>query len=113
MKENFKETIKQRTDKDLEKISTDGVFYSEEERLIALNELELRSGLSKEMAETKQSIELSMEIEEENEEVYKEATKYKSGNPALRVDTFTKAAQKNENAGRHMTVKGTVMKSGT
>ena len=48
MKANFQETIKQKTDKELEIISKDCVFYSEEERLIALKELESRNGLSKE-----------------------------------------------------------------
>jgi len=40
---NFKETIKQKTDKELEIISKDHVFYSEDERLLALKELELRN----------------------------------------------------------------------
>jgi hypothetical protein len=48
MKMNFQETIKQKTDKELETISKDYVFYSEEERLIAYNELELRNGSTKE-----------------------------------------------------------------
>ena len=62
MKANFQETIKQKTDKDLETISKDCVFYSEEERFIALNELEFRNGLSKELLECKKEIEASIEI---------------------------------------------------
>ena len=115
MRENFVETIKRETDKDLEIISEDYVFYSEEERLIALNELEARNCLSKKLIKTKQSLELSMKIEEENEEMlrrHKEATKYKSSNPALNVDTFTKVVQKDENVGQYMTIEGTVKKIG-
>jgi len=61
MKVNFQETIKQKTDKELETISKDYVFYSEEERLIALNELETRSGLSNELLMYKKDLESSVE----------------------------------------------------
>ena len=63
MKVNFKETIKQKTDKELETISKDYAFYSGEERLIALNELESRNGLTKELLICKKNIEASIEME--------------------------------------------------
>jgi len=47
MKLNFKETIKQKTDKELEIISKDYAFYSEDERFLASNELELRKNPTK------------------------------------------------------------------
>jgi hypothetical protein len=62
MKVNFQETVKQKTDKELETISKDYVFYSEEERLIALNELESRNGLTKELLASKNNIESSIPI---------------------------------------------------
>ena len=62
MKANFQEIIKKKTDKELDTISKDCVFYSEEERLIALKELEFRSGLSKETLNYKKDIESSLEI---------------------------------------------------
>jgi archaellum biogenesis protein FlaJ (TadC family) len=62
MKANFQETIRQKTDKELEAISKDYVFYSEEERLIALNELDLRNGLSKELLLRKKEFETSIEM---------------------------------------------------
>ena len=68
MKVNFKETVKQKTDEELEVISKDYVFYSEEERLIALNELELRSDLSDELLNNKRDIEASIEIPEITEQ---------------------------------------------
>ena len=61
MKTNFQETIKQKTDTELKTISKDYAFYSEEERLIALNELEMRNGLSKELLTCKNNIEASIE----------------------------------------------------
>ena len=115
MKVNFRETIKRKTDKNLEIISKDYVFYSEEERLIALNELESRGSLSEETFKTKQSLELSQKIEKEHEEEYekyKESRKYKSSNPALSIDTFTKVAQTGEDVCKHMTIEGTVQKIG-
>ena len=60
MKANFQETIKQKTDKELETISKDYVFYSDEERLIALNELESRNGLADELLMSKKDIEASI-----------------------------------------------------
>jgi len=69
MKANFQETIKQKTDKELETISNDCVFYSEEERLIALNELEFRNGLTKELSNSKKDIEASIEIPTITEQV--------------------------------------------
>ena len=65
MKDNFQEIIKQKTDKELEIISKDYVFYSEDERFIALNELESRNSFTKELLISKQNIELSKEIEED------------------------------------------------
>jgi len=62
MKANFQETVKQKTDKELETISKDCVFYSEEERLIALNELESRNGLTQELLMSKKNIETSIDI---------------------------------------------------
>lgn len=62
MKENFQETVKQKTNKELEIISKDYAFYSEEERLVALNELENRNGLSDELSKNKKSLESSLEI---------------------------------------------------
>ena len=62
MRENFQETIKQKTNKALETISKDNVFYSKEEQLIALNELEYRNSLSKELLLRKKDIESSIEI---------------------------------------------------
>ena len=65
MKANFQETVKQKTDKELETIAKDYVFYSEEERLIALNELESRNNLPKELLISKKDIEYSQEMEED------------------------------------------------
>ena len=62
MKVNFQENVKQKTDKELEIISKDYVFYSEEERLIALNELESRNNLSEELMMSKKGIESSIPI---------------------------------------------------
>jgi len=62
MKANFQEIVKQKTDKELETISKDYVFYSEEERLIALNELESRNGLTKELLASKKDIEASIDL---------------------------------------------------
>jgi hypothetical protein len=62
MKANFQETVKQKTDKELEIISKDYVFYSEEERLVALNELESRNSLSGELLMNKKNIETSLDI---------------------------------------------------
>jgi len=67
MKENFKETIMQRTDRELEIIIKDYAFYSDDERLIALNELEFRNGSTAEISATKKDIEYSKEMEEEAE----------------------------------------------
>ena len=63
MKEIFFETVKQKTDKELEVISKNYAFYSEEERLIALNELESRCQLSEELLKIKKYIEYSKQIE--------------------------------------------------
>ena len=61
MKEDFQETIKQKNDKELEAISKDYSFYSAEERLIALNELECRNGLTNELLTSKKDIEASID----------------------------------------------------
>jgi hypothetical protein len=61
MNDGFQETIKQKTDKELEIISKDYVFYSEEERLVALNELESRNCLSEELLMNKKNIESLIE----------------------------------------------------
>ena len=65
MKENFHEIVKQKTDKELEIIAKDYVFYSEEEQLIALNELESRNRLTEELLISKKDIEYSKEMEED------------------------------------------------
>ena len=65
MKNNFKEIIKQSSDKDLERIATDCVFYSEEERFLALSELENRNNLTEKLQEHKKEIEDSKKMEEE------------------------------------------------
>ena len=61
MKTYFQETIKQKTDKELESIAKDCAFYSAEERLMALEELEFRNSLTKELLEDKKNIESSIE----------------------------------------------------
>ncbi|WP_295936257.1 hypothetical protein [uncultured Alistipes sp.] len=48
MKKNFSETIKRKPDEELAIISKDHLSYSEEERLVALNELQLRNNISEE-----------------------------------------------------------------
>jgi hypothetical protein len=81
MKVNFQETVKQKTDKELEIISKDYVFYSEEERLVALDELESRNSLSEELSMNKKNIESSLEIpiitEQASEAVKSEKRIYK------------------------------------
>ena len=67
MKENFHEVIKTKSDKELEIISKDYVFYSQEERYLALQELEARNGLSKELQISKKNIELEKEVEEDEQ----------------------------------------------
>ena len=62
MKLNFQETIKNKTDRELEIISKDYVFYSEEERLIALSELEIRNSITEESLKRKKEIEVSIGI---------------------------------------------------
>ena len=71
MKLNFQEIVKQKTDKELEIIAKDIVFYSEEERLIAFNELESRNSLTEELLISKKDIEFSREIEGLEETTYK------------------------------------------
>jgi len=89
MKTNFQETIKQKTDKELEIISKDDVFYSEEEQLIALEELERRNSLTKELSMSKKEIESSIEttITEQALEAVKSAKKIYKDN-AIWVGTF-------------------------
>ena len=81
MKVNFQENVKQKTDKELEIISKDYVFYSEEERLIALNELEYRNNLSEELMMSKKDIESSVPIitERASEAVKSAKQIYKDG----------------------------------
>ncbi|MDR2890313.1 MAG: hypothetical protein LBV18_01710 [Alistipes sp.] len=57
MKIGFQENIHQKTDRELSMICKDVSFYSSEERLIALNELERRGALTPEMSESKKFIE--------------------------------------------------------
>ena len=63
MKVNFLEMVKQKTDKELEIISKDCVFYSEKERFIALNELDSRNQLTEELLISKKDIEYSQQNE--------------------------------------------------
>ena len=63
MKDNFLEIVKKSTDEELEIISKDYVFYSEEEQLIALNELNSRNRLTEELLIYKKDIESSIENE--------------------------------------------------
>jgi hypothetical protein len=90
MKANFQKDVKQKTNKELETISKDYVFYSEEERLLALNELESKSNLSDELLISKKSIEASIEvptITEQASETLKSAKRiYKDG--AIWVATY-------------------------
>jgi rhomboid protease GluP len=66
MKHSFQETVKKKTDKELEIISKDYVFYSEDERLIALNELISRNKQDEELVKAKKKIEKSKEFDKEN-----------------------------------------------
>jgi len=68
MKENFEEIIKNKSDKELEIISKDHVFYSAEERLYALDELKNRNKLSDELATEQKQLEESKKDEEEDSE---------------------------------------------
>lgn len=64
MRENFDEIVKNKSDKELEIISKDHVFYSAEERLYALNELENRNKLSGDLAsEQKQLVDAKKDSE--------------------------------------------------
>ena len=62
MKHSFIETVKRKTDKELELISKDYAFYSEEERLVVLNELEARNSLTKELLNYKNNLEIGWVI---------------------------------------------------
>jgi len=77
MKVNFQETIKQKTDKELETIVRDYVFYSEDERLIALKELESRNSMTNDLLMCKKNIESSIGIEPTITEQALEAVKSK------------------------------------
>jgi len=91
MKENFQETIKQKTDRELEVISKDYAFYSEKERFVAIKELEFRNSLTKELLAAKSRIENSIDTEPIITEQVSEAVKsqkgiYKAG--AIWVGTY-------------------------
>lgn len=76
MRENFDEIVKNKSDKELEIISKDHVFYSAEERLYALNELENRNKLSGDLAsEQKQLVDAKKDEEEDSEPRHKIALK--------------------------------------
>lgn len=60
MKQNFEETIGKRSDEDLQRIARDVAFYSGEERLIAIDELERRGVPTEEHGESKKLIEDSL-----------------------------------------------------
>ncbi len=61
MKDNFIETITTKSDSELETISKDYTFYSPEERMFALQELERRNKLINELSKIKQTIESEKE----------------------------------------------------
>jgi rhomboid protease GluP len=65
MKENFPEILKNKTDKELELISKDHVFYTPEERLLAFNELESRNKLNNELAVSQIELIESLKVDEE------------------------------------------------
>ena len=56
MKQNFKQTIHQRTDEELNRIAKDHHFYSATERQIAINELKKRNALSDDLAMSEKQI---------------------------------------------------------
>ena len=56
MKKNFRETIHQRPDDELNRIAKDYAFYSTAERLLAMNELKKRKRLPDDLAESKKTI---------------------------------------------------------
>lgn len=66
MRKDFENIVKTKTDKELEIISKDYVFFTENERLFALKELEGRSGISDDLVKHKKEIELSQNIEQES-----------------------------------------------
>ncbi|HYX07566.1 MAG TPA: rhomboid family intramembrane serine protease [Bacteroidales bacterium] len=66
MRENFYEVIKNKSDKELEIISKDHVFYSAEERLYALDELENRNKLSDEFAIEQKKLIDSFRVKDED-----------------------------------------------
>ena len=83
MKTSFKETIKQKNNKELESIAKDYAFYSVEERLMVLEELEFRNSITKELLTDKKNIESSIEritITEQVEEAVKSEKKIYTGN---------------------------------
>jgi hypothetical protein len=61
MKFNFKETIHLKTELELQRISKDIAFYSSEERLLALEELEKRFGMPEDMVNVKKNLIISTE----------------------------------------------------
>ena len=60
MRENFHELVKQKTDTELEAVSTNGRLYTAMERLVALNELQFRNKLPEELLMTKKHLEGSI-----------------------------------------------------
>ncbi len=56
MKVNFKETLHLKTESELQNILKDTAFYSSEERLLALEELEKRGSMPRESAEIKEKL---------------------------------------------------------
>jgi hypothetical protein len=56
MKVNFEETIHLKTEQELLRISKDSAFYSSEERYMALEELEKRGVIPRELAESKENL---------------------------------------------------------
>lgn len=68
MKINFPEIIKSKSDKELETISKDHIFYSSDERILALKELENRNRLTEDLSETKKELNDSIKSEEDDNE---------------------------------------------
>lgn len=65
MRQDFETNILQKTETELERISKDYAFYSAEERLLAVQELERRNGISDVMQVKKQTLVDSLEETEE------------------------------------------------
>lgn len=112
MSTNFKELFSQKTTEELLDILQKKEKYTSTAITAVINELQSRGHIIPE--EKLQEIKISQQKDEEErkeeERKQEEAAKYKSSNPALNIDTFTKVAQTGENVSEHMTTEGTVKK---